>query len=61
MKSPFKVPVMIALLTFAGLFSALIGDDVFDWVSWLLLISPIGVICWKLLSQKSISKKTCEI
>lgn len=44
----FKIPAIIALLTLAGLLSALIGDNAFDWVSWLLLITPIGVICWKL-------------
>lgn len=41
-------PVMIlAAVTFGGLLSALLGDGIWDAVSWCALSIPLAVIAWK--------------
>jgi hypothetical protein len=42
----FRAPTALALLTSAGLVSALVGDQGWDLVSWLTLCVPIFVIGW---------------
>lgn len=42
----FAVPTGIGILSAIGLTTALVGDDVWDWVSWLLLGLPVVVCCW---------------
>ena len=42
----FRVPLWIALCSFVGLISALIGDGVWDVVSWLTLSLPFAVLWW---------------
>ncbi|UHQ23045.1 hypothetical protein LVB77_20765 [Lysobacter sp. 5GHs7-4] len=37
MRSPYLVPAWIALASVVGLVSALIGDGLFDAVSWIVL------------------------
>ncbi len=37
----FAIPALIAVLIGIGLVSALIGDGIWDTVSWILLILPI--------------------
>lgn len=37
----FAVPLLLALLSIAGLASALFGDDLWDAVSWLTLGVPL--------------------
>jgi hypothetical protein len=37
-------PVLLALLTAVGLVSALLGDGIWDALSWLTLGAPIAVI-----------------
>jgi hypothetical protein len=44
----FGAPIALALLGCAGLLSALIGDGIFDALSWLALAAPIAVIGWYL-------------
>ena len=44
----FRWPLLLALLSFIGLFSALIGDQFYDLLSWLSLAAPlllVGVVC----------------
>lgn len=33
----FSVPLLIAFISIIGLSAALLGDDYWDWLSWLLL------------------------
>lgn len=42
----FGAPAAIALLSVAGLLSALIGDDIFDVASWLALGLPVALMGW---------------
>lgn len=38
----FRWPLTLGAITLAGLLSALLGDGVWDWLSWLLLAVPAG-------------------
>ncbi|CAO3425142.1 hypothetical protein [Azospirillum doebereinerae] len=42
----FGIPVLIALVSIVGLVAALLGDGVFDAVSWVGLLVPLLVIGW---------------
>jgi hypothetical protein len=42
----FVVPFVIAVVSSAGLLSALLGDGLWDAVSWLTLAAPIAVAAW---------------
>jgi hypothetical protein len=42
----YRAPVLIALITIAGLLAALLGDGIWDAVSWLALSVPIAVVMW---------------
>lgn len=46
LRRTFGVPAVIALASIIGLVSALIGDGVFDTVSWIALGTVIGVVMW---------------
>jgi len=40
------VPLAIVVLSIVGLISALVGDDIWDVLSWLTLAVPVAVILW---------------
>lgn len=40
------MPVALAAVSAVGLLSALFGDGIWDWVSWLALSTPIVVSLW---------------
>jgi hypothetical protein len=42
----FGVPVLLALVSAIGLLSALLGDDLWDVLSWIALATPVAVIVW---------------
>lgn len=42
----FWAPTVIAILSIAGLLSALIGDDIYDAASWFALGIPVALMCW---------------
>ena len=42
----FAVPAGLAALTAVGLIAALVGDDIWDAVSWLMLGAPVAVSFW---------------
>lgn len=44
--STFAMPAMIAALSLIGLVAALVGDGVFDLLSWVALGSVVGTIAW---------------
>lgn len=46
LRRTFGAPAVIALASIVGLVSALIGDGVFDAVSWIALTTVIGVVIW---------------
>jgi hypothetical protein len=42
----FGVPLLLALVSAIGLLSALLGDDLWDVLSWVALATPVAVILW---------------
>jgi hypothetical protein len=40
----FGMPMLLALVSGVGLLSALLGDDIWDALSWLALGAPVAVI-----------------
>ena len=43
-RSPFTAPAWIALASIVGLVSALVGDGVFDVVSWLVFAGLLALV-----------------
>lgn len=43
----YRVPLILSLITLAGLLSALWGDGLWDAFSWIALAVPLLVIGWK--------------
>ena len=42
----FAAPFLIGVLSAIGLTTALVGDNVWDWISWPLLGLPVSVCGW---------------
>ena len=42
----FRLPLLLGLLSVVGLVSALVGDDIWDALSWIMLSIPVLVIVW---------------
>ncbi|MFT3801559.1 MAG: hypothetical protein QM766_10105 [Burkholderiaceae bacterium] len=42
----FRIPLLLGVLTIVGLVSALVGDDGWDLLSWLALLTPIAAAAW---------------
>jgi hypothetical protein len=42
----FAVPMVLGLLSGIGLVTALVGDDIWDWLSWATLGVPVAVIAY---------------
>lgn len=49
----YVVPAILALASLIGLVSALIGDGVFNVISWLILGGLLGVVVWALATRRS--------
>ncbi len=48
MRQVFRMPVLLYALTAVGLASALLGDGMWDVLSWCTLGAPVAVIVWAL-------------
>jgi cytosine/uracil/thiamine/allantoin permease len=48
----FGIPLLIALLSAVGLVSALVGDGIWDSISWITLLIPILLCVFFLLKPK---------
>jgi hypothetical protein len=46
LRQVFAAPLAIAILSGIGLISALLGDHIWDVLSWLALTVPVVVILW---------------
>lgn len=40
------MPALLSLLTAVGLLSALLGDGLWDLLSWIAMTAPLAVIVW---------------
>lgn len=49
----FKWPLVLGLLTAGGLLSALVGDGVWDLLSWALLAVPVATGLWFACRERS--------
>ena len=47
----FATPTLIALLSLVGLLAALLGNGVFDWVSWVGLAAPVVIVGWAMKAR----------
>ena len=45
-KQVFGIPIVLGILSAIGLISALLGDDIWNALSWLALGVPCAVIVW---------------
>ncbi|MBX9828420.1 MAG: hypothetical protein K2Y27_25925 [Xanthobacteraceae bacterium] len=52
----FLAPAIIAVVSCAGLISALVGDDVWDALSWLTLSVPVAVAVWYAFRRRKAAK-----
>jgi hypothetical protein len=41
----FAMPIVLGVLSAIGLLAALLGDGIWDTVSWLTLAYPISILC----------------
>lgn len=54
-KTPWRIfatPTLIALLSLVGLLAALLGNGVFDWVSWVGLAAPVVIVGWAMKARR---------
>ena len=49
----YLVPTLLTIASLAGLVSALIGDGVFNLISWLILGGLLAVIVWALATRRA--------
>jgi hypothetical protein len=49
----YVVPIILALASLVGLVSALLGDGVFNVISWVILAGLLGVIVWALATRRA--------
>jgi len=49
----YLVPTLLAIASLVGLVSALIGDGVFNLISWLILGGLLAVIVWALATRRA--------
>ena len=45
------MPIIIAVMTAIGLFAGLMGDGLWDWISWVLLGNSVVVLARKVWSR----------
>ncbi|MEP4373210.1 MAG: hypothetical protein ABJ319_15860 [Alloalcanivorax venustensis] len=48
----FATPTLIALLSLVGLLAALLGNGVFDWVSWVGLAARVVIAGWAMKARR---------
>lgn len=49
----YVIPAILAVASLIGLTSALIGDGIFNVISWLLLGGLLGVVAWALAKRRA--------
>lgn len=42
----FRIPVWLGVASGVGLVSALLGDGVWDALSWLTILAPVAAVAW---------------
>jgi hypothetical protein len=49
----FLIPAILALLVAVGLVSALLGDGIWDALSWFCLLAPVAAVTYYVCRQTS--------
>jgi len=52
----WTLPIAVGFISVIGLLAALIGDDVWDGLSWFCLTVPLVVISWYVLKSVSVKR-----
>ena len=52
----WTLPILLGILSTIGLLAALIGDDIWDGLSWLCLTIPLVAIGWFVLKPRSVKR-----
>ncbi|MCD0502201.1 hypothetical protein [Bordetella petrii] len=42
----FRVPIWLGAASIIGLISALLGDDIWDVLSWITILAPVAAVAW---------------
>lgn len=50
-QSTWAIPTLLFLTTLTGLLLALVAEGLWDWLAWVLVAVPVGVILKRCLSQ----------
>lgn len=53
----FGWPILMAALGMIGLISALVGDGVWDALSWVALAAPVLVIAWHMFRRSAPTRR----
>ncbi|HEU0273216.1 MAG TPA: hypothetical protein VFQ83_01655 [Candidatus Udaeobacter sp.] len=51
----YLAPVLLAVLTAGGLTLALLGDNLWDALSWLALATPLATVIWIFLRARRVT------
>ena len=43
-QSTWAIPALLALATLTGLILALVAEGIWDWLAWVLVALPVGVV-----------------
>lgn len=49
----FAAPLVLGVLSLVGLVSALAGDGLADWLSWVALAVPVVTVVWAMRRHRS--------
>lgn len=49
----FRIPALLALVSLAGLISALLGAGWWDILSWITLGLPVAAIAWAFIANRA--------
>jgi Fe2+ transport system protein B len=52
LKKVYRIPLLLGTITIFGLLSALLGDGVWDGISWILLAVPLLLVSFFLLRSR---------
>jgi hypothetical protein len=56
----FAAPLVISVLSLAGLVSALAGDGLADWLSWATLAVPVLAVAWAMRRRRTRSRPSSK-
>ncbi|NHK26533.1 hypothetical protein FF098_001270 [Parvularcula flava] len=52
LRAIFAIPLFIAVTSLIGLVTALVGNDLWDALSWLTLGLPVAITIWALMKRR---------